>query len=491
MSEFEQILWGRRLRRCIYLISLPVSVTIIPSLLARDCGAYGIFAILIGFLLGALALHFGEKLIRPLWIRLGLSVFFLGTALLGCYFLTRYTQENLAKTISSGFILAILILFIILYVKNWKTSFEKCIYLTIWPVMLTILLTWLLIVGRVRINRVMDGFLQLSDFSFTGLWYGTALVFLTILCAICLPAALGRLNGASIKGMGLERTLICSGILQMISFFIYLGLFQVGALKTMSDPFQNLISMIRMPGGCFERQDALLCLGWFFSLFFYSVVSLWLSIGLLQKKTLLSLVLFCVCTGLTACGQPDIEKRAFPLTLAIAETKDGDEHKYIFDFENVNPSEQSLYYHEDEEITAGSYEEAYEKYKRTKAAELDDSHVVAILLEKELIDDAEFMDLLLSDFYENSHFSWNTAVFLYDSKETKLSDWRKKTGNRLGTYLSDRLEKQSRISTHAIATIGDLYLNSINQNEILYLPKLMDAKEPVVTGYYALGSIRN
>ena len=137
MSEFEQILWGRRLRRCIYLISLPVSVTIIPSLLARDCGAYGIFAILIGFLLGALALHFGEKMIRPLWIRLGLSVFFLGTALLGCYFLTRYTQENLAKTISSGFILAILILFIILYVKNWKTSFEKCIYLTIWPVMLT------------------------------------------------------------------------------------------------------------------------------------------------------------------------------------------------------------------------------------------------------------------------------------------------------------------------------------------------------------------
>ena len=116
---------------------------------------------------------------------------------------------------------------------------------------------------------------------------------------------------------------------------------------------------------------------------------------------------------------------------------------------------------------------------------------MAILLEKELIDDAEFMDLLLSDFYENSHFSWNTAVFLYDSKETKLSDWRKKTGNRLGTYLSDRLEKQRRISTHALATIGDLYLNSINQNEILYLPKLMDAKEPVVTGYYALGSIRN
>lgn len=488
MSEFEQILWGRRCKRCIYLLSFPVSVTIIPSLLARDCGAYGIFSILNGFLLGALVLHFGEKLIRPLWIRLSLSVFFLGTTLLGCYFLTRYTQENLAKTISSGWILAILILLIVLYAKNWKTSFEKCIYLTIWPVMLTIVLTWALVVGRVRINRVLGGFLKLSDFSFTGLWYGTALVFLTILCAICLPAALGRLNGAVIKGLGLERTLIYAGLLQMISFFLYLGLFQVGALGRMSDPFQNLISMIRMPGGCFERQDALLCLSWFLSLFFYSVVSLWLCIGLLQKKTLLSIVLVCVCMGVTACGQPDIEKRAFPLTLAIADTKKGDMYRYTFDFENVNPSEQSLYYHEDEVITAGSYEEAFAEYKKTLAAELDDSHVVAILLEKELITDAEFMDQLLSDFYDNAHFSWNTAVFVYDSKETKLSDWRKKTGNRLGTYLSDRLEKQSRISGHATATIGDLYLNSINQNEILYLPKLMDAKEPVVTGYYALGS---
>lgn len=201
-------------------------------------------------------------------------------------------------------------------------------------------------------------------------------------------------------------------------------------------------------------------------------------------------IIFWLLVGLTAlltgCSRLQIEDRAFPLALAVTPADQGGYYEFSFFFEEIDTGASSLYHKEDAVVTAGGYPQAFTLFGRTQPAGLDDSHMQVILLSEKLLEDKEFLGSFYPYFLKEHHFSWNTMVYLLDEGSIDPKDLKESTGGRTGTYLRDMAQSDEQEKTAGVPTLGDLYMEWNNRENILLLPVLAEGAPPAVDHYRLL-----
>lgn len=196
------------------------------------------------------------------------------------------------------------------------------------------------------------------------------------------------------------------------------------------------------------------------------------------------LALLSVC--LTGCGRLEIEDRAFPLALAVTPAQQSGLYEFSFFFEEMDTEGSSLYHKEDAVVTAAGYPQAFTLFGRVQAAGLDDSHMQVILLSEKLLDDEDFLKSFYPYFLKEHHFSWNTMVYLLDEHSVAPEKLRESTGGRTGTYLRDMAQSDEQEKTASVPTLGDLYKEWNNRENILLLPVLAGDAPPSIDHYRML-----
>ena len=212
-----------------------------------------------------------------------------------------------------------------------------------------------------------------------------------------------------------------------------------------------------------------------------------IGVGNLCRTCVSRMLLLCVLLSFQCgCGQLEIENRAFPLALAIQPGKEKGMYDFSFFFEETGSAGSGLYYREDTVVEAEGYPQAFTMFGRAQAAQLDDSHMQAILMSEELLKDKEFLASFYQYFIKEHHFSWNTMVYLTDKNSLEISKLSKAAGGHPGMYLRDIAESDEQEKTASVPTLGDLYKEWNNHEKIMLLPVLGGKKPPTVDHYRVL-----
>lgn len=204
------------------------------------------------------------------------------------------------------------------------------------------------------------------------------------------------------------------------------------------------------------------------------------------KKRLSVILLLLGTVFQTGCGQLEIEDRAFPMALAVTPAGQSEGYQFSFFFEETDTEGSSLYHKEDTSLTAAGYPQAFAMLGRRQSGGLDDSHMQVILLSESLLRDEAFLESFYQYFMKEHHFSWNTMVYLLDGHSVDPEHLKKSTDGRAGTYLRDMAQSDEQEKTAGVPTLGDLYKEWNNRDQILLLPVLADDAQPFVDHYRLL-----
>lgn len=204
------------------------------------------------------------------------------------------------------------------------------------------------------------------------------------------------------------------------------------------------------------------------------------------KKWLGAILLLFALAFQTGCGQLEIEDRAFPLALTITPAGQNGLYQFLFYFEETDAEDSGLYHKEDTCVTAAGYPQAFAMLGRRQSGGLDDTHMQVILLSENLLDDEPFLESFYQYFMKEHHFSWNTMVYLLDEHSAAPDSLKKGTDGRTGTYLRNMAQSDEQEKTAGVPTLGDLYMEWNNHEQILLLPVLSDDEQPAVDHYRLL-----
>lgn len=197
-------------------------------------------------------------------------------------------------------------------------------------------------------------------------------------------------------------------------------------------------------------------------------------------------LLLAVSMCLNGCGQLEIEKRSFPLALAIVPAAEQDSYEFTFFFEEMESAGSSLYHKDNVTVTAAGYPQAYAMFGRLQAAQPDDSHMQVILLSETLADDTQFLDSFYSYAIKEHHFSWNTIVYFIQANSLDKEELADATGGHPGSYLMDMAQSDEQEKNAGVPTLGDLYMEQQNREKVLLLPVLGAHWPPYVDHYVVL-----
>ena len=402
----------RQIRRLLVFDIMGISTLLLPPLLAETAGRDGIFCIFLAlipaYLFLAVIKRLSQKAPRsyPAYMRkvagkvpaaVLLFLYYLCSVFVAGYVL--YTLTALIRTTllkeETFWLVSILLLLAGSYGMISGMEGRARIYeILFWFLLAPLLLMLLLAAGDVN----MEYWTPVLTTGWGTLLSGTMLTFLFYsiigICLFAIPFEAKR--GDGIKAA--SAALVISAFLNAVIYLVTLGMFAEQTLAGMRYPVITLMSMVRLPGGFFQRQDAFMVAIWFFALYalmnsgmFYGREILkelcgrkrekwyvWLTVILTYATAVLfyrsaELLLFCeqyavviavaylvllpcllllsgrrknyrkfrvlalllvLCTGLTACSGSELEERSFPLALGI-DAKDG-KYSVSMGFQNLS-----------------------------------------------------------------------------------------------------------------------------------------------------------
>ena len=283
---------------------------------------------------------------------------------------------------------------------------------------------------------------------------------------------------------------------------ILLGVYQADLLSSLKYPVISLMAMAQIPGGLFERQDALMAAIWFFSLF--SLFNSFIFYGVLQTDGLhppkeikrsagkgrIGIILFLMLAGailclLNGCSLKEPEQRMYPLALGISQADQGYDISYACPKLASDDSQKDAATADTiETVTARSLFEAQEFVSEDTDKTLDFNHLKVLVLDIEILQREDKMEKLLGYFMENENMAWNTYVVAMDDDMEKIFDGKLDVGKSLGVYLEDMIQGREDLKTSAAVTVKSLVSQYRNRNEMILIPQLaMEEDEPVVAAY--------
>lgn len=281
MFSDNQKISKRQITRLLIYDITGISTLLLPTMLARIAGKDGFFCIFLALIPAYLFTALMEVLQKkmqmpyPAYIRqktggvisrVIFAVYYFYSILLAGYVL--YVLSCLIKTSllkeESFWLICICILVLGGYGIMGGIEGRARIYeILFWFLMIPLILMLLLAARDVNPDYWTPVFSShLSDIA-----KGTILVFLfyLLVCFILFLGAFETKRGDGIKAT--KTSLKVAALLNGAVYLITLGMFGETALKGMKYPVITLMSMIKLPGGFFERQDAFMVAIWFFTIY--------------------------------------------------------------------------------------------------------------------------------------------------------------------------------------------------------------------------------
>lgn len=520
----------RQMKRLLFLELFGISSLILPGLMARFCQTDGIFAIALGaaaagglikWLLNQAAgrIPGAEGADEPsngkagsygrrFWIKsralLLLALFCLAGGFL--LFLLTAVIEN--QLLDAGFIWIILGTLLAAGGYGIARGIEcraRIYEILFWFLVIPLLI--MLAIAAIDVDP--DYWLPVFACGWKNFFLGTAICFgffMLSLLSLCMlpfcakPKEAGRAAASAIRW---------TAVLDIGLYLILLGIFQPELLMSLKYPAISLMAMAQIPGGLFERQDALMTAIWFFSLFalfnsfiFYGVLQtgrIWP--GKKEKKegqggaggktgkirigiVLFLILLAAVACLLNGCGLKEPEQRLYPLALGVSQAEEGYDISYAWPVTSGNDSSTGAASPDAmETFKARSLFEGEQEASENTDRVLDFNHLKALVLDTSVLAKTGKMEELLAYFIENENMAWNTCVFVMDDA-SGIFEKDMGLGKSLGIYLEELVQSRDDRKEKAITTIKDLIDQYAQQQGTALIPQLSvkDGK-PVITAY--------
>lgn len=273
----------RQMFRLLTYDLLGIGTLLLPSALAETAGKNGLLSVLlgilaglfycalIGWLIGAmedeesypayLKRCFGKIFGTAILIFYALYYLFLGgyTAyIFGHLIITELLKEQSFYWIAAG-ILALCVYAIMQGIEGRARIYE----ILFWFLMAPLFVMLFFAARDVEIPRLFPLFTKDAS----GIFYGSGLCFSVFsiggVALFLNPFAKKR---ESVKG-ALFSAVLFSGVVLLALYAVLQGIFGTSAMTVLEYPAVTLMSMIQIPGGFFQRQDALMLAIWFFTVF--------------------------------------------------------------------------------------------------------------------------------------------------------------------------------------------------------------------------------
>lgn len=349
-----------------------------------------------------------------------------------------------------------------------------------------------------------------------------------------------------------RSAVVFSGVVFLVLYAILQGMFGVKAMAKMEYPAVVLMSMIQIPGGFLQRQDAIMVAIWFFTIFallsssmfygaetvkqlifkkrkgfavfltaalvygigigcyrsemfsakvmewfFWVATPLIIGIPILAKCSLKikgksvkagTLLLAVSCVVLfSGCSTMELENRSFPLAMGIDSVENNCRISYKFEnlasvsSQNASGGSKTDFYIEDKDFFTG-----ISKYANETNKILDYNHMKVLILGKDFLEDEKSMNLFLEICQAKDLIARNTLVFLAEDA-AKMLALDKNLDQSIGSYLQELIESREDYKLKDTVTLGDIYNDWENKEQLLLIPVLNDKGGlPVIDKYYAV-----
>lgn len=516
----------RQIKRLLFLECFGISSLILPGSLAKLCGTDGIFAIAAGAAAAAALM----RILHARWIsvhknagylpekqnratsRISASVLCVLFGIFGGFLLFLLTSVIENQLLEQGFVW--LILFTVLAAGGYAIARGIECRARIYEILFWFLIVPLLLMLAVAARDINpDYWLPVFACGWKNFLIGSAVcfgVFLTGLLSLCILPFCAEPERA---GKAACRTVLYCSFLDIALYMILLGIFQPALLAKLKYPAISLMAMAQIPGGLFERQDALMTAVWFFSLFalfnsfvFYSVLQTGRIVpvrnsGKKQRRGIrivcvLIIVLICAVTCLLGgCSLKEPEKRFYPLAIGIQPDQENSKlYDVSYAWPLLSPEEgnkNAASADEMKTVQAVSLFESQQKLSEQSDRNADFNHLKALVLDHSLLLREDRLQKLLSYFLENENVAWDTCVFAADDTES-LFDNSVKTDRPLGFYLEDLVSERSDLRNGSAATVKSLMSQYAGKNETVLIPELsVENGKPVVTSWRIFGFMQD
>lgn len=271
----------RQVRRLLMLDSFGISSLLLPHFLAVHAGRDGVFSILAGmglawlfiFLLDKIMHRAQEDYLTTLKLAVGVIgkrillicylIIFLWLAAFSLYLITNLIRSQLLDENYVWLIMVILLGFGAYGTIRGIEGRARIFEVLFWFLAVPLIIILCLALRDVNVDywtpiasSDLSGFLLGTYISFASFLAVSLMVFLQPHCVE--PKKLARQAKISVLSVG---------VVNLFIYLILVGIFQVKALATLRRPIVTLMTMVNLPGGFLERQDAFMTAIWFFSLF--------------------------------------------------------------------------------------------------------------------------------------------------------------------------------------------------------------------------------
>lgn len=297
----------RQIFRLLSYDILGVGTLLLPSIIAKLNGTHGWAAILFGLVLGLIFCLILTKVAMGMkrdesypdylkrtfgkWIGTFLlvcySVYYLWLAGYGTFVFGRLIQTNLLKEQSYyGITAGILVLAIYGMIQGVEGR-ARIYEILFWFLMIPLFLMLLLAVRNVDTNLLFPVFMTNVNKNFFMGGYFIFSIFSVISFLLFLVPYTSDMK--KIKQGSLQAVLFAGAVL-LILYEVLLGIFGTKGMAGEDYPAVTLMSMVQIPGGFLERQDAFMVAIWFFTVFafisssLFYLSKLWEDIGKIKGK---------------------------------------------------------------------------------------------------------------------------------------------------------------------------------------------------------------
>lgn len=192
------------------------------------------------------------------------------------------------------------------------------------------------------------------------------------------------------------------------------------------------------------------------------------------KNFFLPFVVFCALSTLTGCrDMTEIEDRNFIQVIGLDSIKGEQTLSFLLpDLLTLTGQDSQEQEKLAVEITGENFHEIEEQFALQSSKMMDFSHLKAILINKDILNDSEILEKFLEYIKEKNEISRNTPVFLCSSKISEIFSLNGVLNGGIGDYLDQIYHVNLLEKGKKKITLSDLMLAMDNPNRTTYLPIL-------------------
>lgn len=267
---------GRQLGRMVFYDYFALTILVIPGIVAKAAGMDGFFALAGGCAAGygllVLVLismkemrrngktydsylrgYFGSFLTTVILLAELLTALF--GAAYGLYLLCVISRQYLIRETPVWLVLAILTGLAVYALNAGIESRGRMYEMMFWVVLIPLLLLFFLAAHNVEADRWVPVFCTEGAKMFKSSY----VVFAFFAGSVFLPMLMENVSEHADATRVIRQGFLFSACANLILFLLLTGIFGAQTVATMDEAVVTLTAMVKIPGGFFERQDALLC----------------------------------------------------------------------------------------------------------------------------------------------------------------------------------------------------------------------------------------